>query len=199
MSDFLYEINDTNELKDQGGSFVDAGIVENLELDRIESKESKNGNKFLAFYFKDLSGSEVPKTEWAPKDEDPNKLKSKINKQMTRIHHMLVASGIMTKEELNIKADSFEDFGAQLVKVVGDKAKGIKLRAKVVYDNNNFTTLPNYTKYIWIEPMTVSKEESKIRLLSIDKMERVQPDVEKPAIDPYELENKTDLGDKLPY
>ncbi len=190
MSDFLYEINDTNELKDQGGSFVDAGIIENLELARVESKESKNGNKFLAFYFKDLSGSEVPKTEWAPKDEDPVKLKGKINKQMTRIHHMLVASGILTKEELTIKASSFEDFGAQLVKVIGEKAQGIKLRAKVVYDNNNFTTLPNYTKYIWIEPMTVSKEESKIRILSIDKMERVQPDAEKPTVDPFETENK---------
>lgn len=192
MNDFLYNIDETNELKDQGGSFVDAGIIENLELDRIEVKESKNSNKFMCFYFKDLSGAEVPKTEWEPKDEDPEKLKGKISKQMTRIHHMLVASGILTKEELNIKAASFEDFGNQLVKVVGDKAKGVKLRAKVVYDDNNFTTLPNYTKYIWIEPMSVTKEESKIRVLSIDKMERVKPDAEKPTVDPFETDSKTE-------
>jgi hypothetical protein len=198
MSDFLYAIDNTNELKDQGGSFVDAGIIENLELDRIESKESKNANKFLCFYFKDLSGAEVPKTEWQPKSrdgEDAAVLKGKINKQMTRVHHMLVASGILTNEELNIKAESFEDFGTQLIRVVGDKAKGVKIRAKVVYDDNNFTTLPNYTKYIWIEPMTVSKEESKIRVLSIDKMERVQPDSEKSKVDPFE----TKTGSELPF
>ena len=197
MSDFLYAIDNTNELKDQGGSFVDAGIIENLELDRIESKESKNGNKFFVFTFKDLSGSEVPKTEWQPKaGDDPSVLKGKINKQMTRIHHMLVASGILTNEELNIKAESFEDFGAQLIRVVGDKAKGVKIRAKVVYDDNNFTTLPNYTKYIWIEPMTIVKEESKIRVLSIDKMERVQPDSEeKSKANPFE----TKTGSELPF
>lgn len=190
MSDFLYNIDETNELIDKGGSFVDAGIKDNLELDRIESKESKNGNKFLAFYFKDLSGAEVPKTEWQPKGDDPAVLKGKINKQMTRIHHMLVASGILTSEELNIKAASFEDFGEQLVKIVGDKGKGIKIRAKVVYDDNNFTTLPNYTKYIWIEPMTVSREESKIRVLSIDKMERVQADANNASANPFETDNK---------
>lgn len=197
MSDFLYAIDNTNELKDQGGSFVDAGIIENLELDRIESRESKNGNKFLCFYFKDLSGAEVPKTEWQPKDTgEPTVLKGKINKQMTRVHHMLVASGILTNEELNIKAESFEDFGTQLIRVVGDKAKGVKIRAKVVYDDNNFTTLPNYTKYIWIEPMTIIKEESKIRVLSIDKMERVQPDQDNGKANPFETKTGTE---QLPF
>lgn len=199
-----FKISGENKLQDQGSSFIEAGIHEDLEFDRITYNVSANGNKFLAFYLKDLSGAEVSKTEWEPKDEDPEKLKNKVNNQMIRIHHMLVGSGMLS--EVNIEADNFEEFANKLINLVGDKYKGVKVRAKVVYDDNNYTTLPNYTKYVWIEPMSVPKEKSKIRVLGIDRMERIKPDDTFSQNNPFEnsemLESeKDDNKDKenLPF
>jgi len=179
-----FKISKENKLQDQGSSFIEAGIHEDLEFDRITYNVSANGNKFLAFYLKDLSGAEVSKTEWEPKDENPEKLKNKVNNQMIRIHHILVGSGVLS--EINIEADDFEEFANKLIDLVGDKYKDVKIRAKVVYDDNNYTTLPNYTKYIWIEPMSVPKEKSKIRILGIDRMERIRPDDTSSQSNPFE-------------
>jgi hypothetical protein len=183
----LYNLNSTTKIEEKGGNFIEAGIKENLSFSRVVHSESPNGNKFLAFYFKDLSGAEVPKTEWEPKGNTEDEISEKVKKQMKRINHMLVDSGILKEEYLNIKADSFADFAKQLVVIIDTKGnKDVKFRAKVVYDDNNFTTLPAYTKYKFIEPMSVPVEKSKLRVLGIDKMERVRPDVTPGTSNPFE-------------
>lgn len=176
----LYKANSENKVTNEA-TFIEAGIVEPLVLDRIESKESKNGNKFLAFYFKNKSDSEVSKTEWEPKlrqGEDEKVLQGKADNLMSRLNHMLVDSGILQESEFNFEFNSFEELGQKLISLVIDsgKHKDKEIRAKVVYDNNGYTTLPNYTKYTWIESTSIPKEESKIGILSIDQMERVKAD-----------------------
>lgn len=187
----LYKANTENKVTNST-SFIDAGIVEPLELDRIESKTSKNENNFLAFYFKDQSGAEVSKTEWEPKDKnnDQTVLQQKANRLMARLNHILVDSGILQQEEMNFEVNSFKELGDKIIAlaITSGRNKGKGIRAKVVYEDSGFTTLPNYTKYPWIEPVTLPKEESKIRILGIDKTERVKADesptkVENPFID----------------
>ena len=98
----LYKASTENKVT-SSVSFIDAGITEPLELNRIESKTSKNGNNFLAFYFKDQSGAEVSKTEWEPKDNDPTVLQQKADRLMARINHMLVDSQILQEAEMNFE------------------------------------------------------------------------------------------------
>jgi hypothetical protein len=173
----LYKASAENKVT-SSVSFIEASITEPLELNRIESKTSKNDNNFLAFYFKDQSGAEVSKTEWEPKDNDPKILQGKADRLMARINHMLVDSGILQEEEMKFEINSFNELGDKLIAlaITSGKNKGKLIRAKVVYDKSGFTTLPNYTTYPWIEPVSLAKEESKIRILGIDIMERVKPD-----------------------
>ena len=194
----LYKASSENKVTNDI-SFIEGGINESLELDRIESKSSKNGNNFIAFYFKDQSGSEVSKTEWEPKDNDPKILQEKADRLMSRINHMLVDSGILQESEMNFEISSFDELGQKLIAlaITSGKNKGKKIRAKVVYDNSGFTTLPNYTKYPWIEPMTISKEESKLRILGIDQVERITPDAQTSSanVNPFETTTAVDEND----
>ena len=55
--------------------------------------------------------------------------------------------------------------------------KDILVRVKIVYNDNNYTTLPRYTKYTFIEPMILPEgETSSIVELSIDKFTVVAED-----------------------
>ena len=190
----LYKANSENKVTNEV-LFIDAGVREPLELVRIENKISKNGNKFLAIYLKDKSGAEVSKTEWEPKDNDPKILQQKADRLMARLNHMLVDSGILREEEMKFEVNSFDELGQKLIDLVitSGRNKGKYIRAKVVYDDNGFTTLPNYTKYTWIESVSVPKEESKIKLLSIDKIERVKADAPNAAnINPFDTDPDID-------
>ena len=194
----VYTLNKETKIEEKGGNFVEAGIRENLSYSRVRYGESAKGNKFIALYFKDLSGAEVPKTEWEPKGATDDELNTKIKKQMKRINHMLVTSGILQEEDLNIKSTDFEDFANKLIAVLDKKADiNSKFRAKVVYDNNNFTTLPNYSEYKFIEPMSVSAETSKLRILGIDKINRIKPDAIITTVNPFELENTTEASNLI--
>jgi len=190
----MFKANSDNKITATASKFVEGGVKENLELDRIELGTSKNGNNFIALYWKDLSGAEVSKTEWEPKmnkGETPEILQEKSDKLMKRMHHMLVKSDILTEEEWGFEVTSFDALGKELIKRVIDteKHKGVKVRAKVVYDKNNYTTLPAYTTAVWIENMTVL--ETEMRKLSIDKYDRVEPSaIRQTEVNPFNNENK---------
>lgn len=162
-----------------GSSYLEPGIYENIVLSDVVYKETDNGNKFIAFYFKDENGNTVPKTEWEPREGD--NIETKVNNQLARIKHIAVNSGIMSKDEFVFKAENFEQLAKQVeekLRAKKDKWDSHKLRIKVVYDFNNYTTLPSYTKFAWLESMDVPKDQSKVKILPIDKMERDVPDEE---------------------
>jgi len=193
--------------KDLRGSFdatpyLDAGIHENCKLDRVEYGKSDKGNEFVAFYFKNPSGSQVSKTEWPVRLPEPltklspeayaadtssekNMYESMIANQMARIKHICVDSGFVSEDSFTFEVNTFEEFAKAIISLLGESYKDKLVRIKVIYDRNNFTSLPSYTRYVWIEPMTVSIEESKMRILSIDKMERVHADNEANTPNPF--------------
>lgn len=207
--------------KDLKGNFdatpyLGPGIHENCELSNVEYGVSEKGNEFLAFYFKNTSGSQVSKTEWPVREPDLSKAENEedrknmqsayesiVTNQMARIKHICVDSGIVDNDAFTFEADTFKDFAQAVVKLLGDNYKGKKIRIKVVYDRNNFTSLPSYTRYVWIEPMSISSEDSKMRILGIDKMQRTQPDTEQDNPNPFDNSTKSgsDGDDKndLPF
>ncbi len=151
-------------------NYLPAGIHENVVLNYAKFEISPNGNKFMEFCLS-KNGQIIKHTEWEPTkgtfvqtDED---LQKKIDNQFSRILQILVC--YYKDDELEFEGESFTDFAKWVVEKleVVDKAK--KLRAKVVYNKNGYTTLPAYSKYTFIEPMELPEgEPSKITELSID-------------------------------
>lgn len=182
-------------------SWMDVGIKENCKLDRVESKQTDKGNKFIAFYFVNEAGEEVSKTEWEP-FEGKNK-EQKAENQLQRIKHIITT--YIPEENFDIKASSFEDMAEKVKEILGNSYKDVKVRLKVVYDSKGYTTLPSYTfnknkgKYAFIEKMS---DEQQMEITSYDALERPKPDKEIPANNPlYNNNNPTndEKSDDLPF
>lgn len=168
-------------------NFMDVGIQENVELIDIRFDKSPNDNKFLVFKFKNERGQELSHTEWEPTDKDETRLNQKITNQIKRIKH--IAKRYMPEDAFDINASDFEGFALKTIQLFGDKFKGVKVRVKVVYSNSNYTSLPNYVPFL--ENMSVPKEDSKLEILSIDKMVRDRADRETPVANPLDVINDT--------
>lgn len=170
-------------------NFMDSGIHENVELVNIRYDTSpKEGNKFLVFEFKNEKGQELAHTEWEPRDADETRLNQKITNQIKRIKHL--AKRFIPEDQFNFEASDFESFARETIQRFADKYKGVKLRLKVVYSNSNYTSLPNYIPFA--ENMNIPKEESKLEILSIDKMIRDRADRETPTANPLENMSSSD-------
>lgn len=153
----------------KSASFIDVGIHENIEVEGVRYAVSENGNKFIAISYVDENGNKLTKTEWEPKGQDVDAVAKKVASQMERFTQFLYT---FIPDTTKFTATSFEDFANKFMLALGDRYKGVKIRLKVVYDRKNWTSTPDYGKYRWIEPMTISKDASKIRELTIDKFKK---------------------------
>lgn len=161
--------NDIQTENTSGFNFIDVGIHDNVELTNVRYDVSPNGNQFLAFDFQDEKGKTLSHTEWFPGDGADSKIKN----QMKRVRHIVVK--YIPEEKYIFEANNFKDFAEKTIALLGESYKGVKVRLKVTYNNNNWADLPNYLPFI--EKMDVPKEKSKLEILSIDKMQKdVQPD-----------------------
>jgi len=174
MANIDYNITADFDSESSGTNFMDVGIHENVELTRIVYSTTENGNQFLAFYFKDENGAELSHTEWEPKDKDMDlvKLQSKTQNQMKRVHHIMTK--YISKDEAKLKVNSFKEFAESVISKLANNFEGVKVRIKVIYSWNDFTSLPKYTPFI--ENMSISKEDSKLKISSIDKMSKDKKD-----------------------
>ena len=208
----IYKMTD-DVLEDvKGQSWMDVGIHENIELVNVAVETSKNGNPFIAFYFENERGERASKTEWEvnaskPIDQMDEKEKaiylSRIKNQMTRISN--IAKQFIDKKELLFESPDFKSFIETIKLKLNGKYEGIKLRIKIIYDYNDWATLPSYTKYTWIERMAdVPSDKSKIKIInSVDKLVKSnsRPDTfkrdENPLIE--STSQKTETVDALPF
>lgn len=175
----IYKMTEDILVDVQGQSWMDVGIHENVELIDIVSETSQNGNPYLAFYFENEKGEKVSKTEWEVKADKPleqmnstekEHYLSKVKNQMARVG--LIARQFVDKSELLFAATNFKHFADTIKAKLEGKTRGVKLRIKVIFDYNDWATLPSYIKTPWIEKMDdVPKEKSKIKIIDVlDKM-----------------------------
>lgn len=179
----LYSVTPDLQKKDVSNRYMGVGIHENSELVSLEYKVTEKGSEFFAFYFENELNEKLSHTEWKVSlKKDLNEMNDKESKmyfslvtsQIKRIN--AIVTTFITEEEFRlVKGNTFEEFALNTIKALGDKYKGVKLRIKVIYDKRNFTALPSYTNYDWIELMTIPKEESKIKILAKDKMAKDAP------------------------
>jgi hypothetical protein len=180
-------------------NYVDVGIHNNCEMVKMVVDTSVNGNHFIAFYFENEDGKTFSHTEWAPKSDDPIKLENKTRNLLKRVKH-IATKYISTEVFDGIVSSDFNSFCSGVVKAIGEKYKGVKVRIKVTYNNKNFTSFPNYTPFI--EKMDV--EKTKLTIGSIDKVVKDVADRE-PVVtgNPFEpvVETSTTVVDKddLPF
>jgi len=178
----LYKVTEDLQKKNVSNRYMDVGINENVELISVEYKPTDK-TEFIAFYFENEDKAKLSHTEWkirqsvplAEMEPDAATLHLRlVNEQVRRIN-AIVTTFIPEEEFLKVGGNTFEEFCKATITALGDSYKGVKVRIKVVYDRRNFTSLPRYTNYTWIERMTVPKEESEIKIFSNDKLTKTLP------------------------
>lgn len=179
--------------------YIPVGIQENVALKSAKVTTSPNGNLFLEITF-EKDGATLTQTEWKPtkfgnmSDED---LQKKEDTQFSRMMQILLC--FYKDEELIFNATSFEGWAEEVANYLNRADKSKLLRVKVVYNNKNYTTLPTYAKYTFIEPMSVSKEESSIIELGIDKFTRSVIADQESDKDPLNVVEETSDENGLPF
>jgi len=179
----LYTITPDIQKKDVSNRYMSTGIHNDCELVSIEYKKTDKGSELIAFYFENAFQEKLNHTEWRvmpTKDintmgEAESKIYlSLVTAQIRRIN--AIATTFISEEAFRkVKGNTFEEFCTNVIAAIGESYKGVKVRIKVVYDKRNFTALPSYTNYEWIELMTVPVEDSKIKILPKDKMTKSAP------------------------
>lgn len=185
-----------------GNKYLEAGIHDNVKLVSARAATSINGNKFLEIKF-EKEGKELIHTEWEP---TPNPTVSaeenqkKATNQVSRI--MQILKCFYPKEALTFSGESYSEFINWVVNLLNTADKSKLVRLKVVYNSKGYTTLPNYAKFIFIEPMNLPEgQSSKISILGIDTIVKptVVADKEAIEINPLESTNTTSSANDLPF
>ena len=179
--------------------YIPVGIQENVALKSAKVTTSPNGNLFLEITF-EKDGATLTQTEWKPtkfgnmSDED---LQKKEDTQFSRMMQILLC--FYKDEELIFNATNFEGWAEEIANYLNKADKSKLLRVKVVYNNKNYTTLPTYAKYTFIEPMSIPKEESSIIELGIDKFTRSVVADQESNTDPLNVVEETSSENDLPF
>ena len=209
--DNLYHFDDTVEIDVDRPTYIGAGIKEDIFLKRVEYGSTDKGNEFLAFYFENVQGDKLSHTEWPPRPstsfddlsaEDKENFLKKVKNQKNRIKQIIKT--YLPKEKFDLKPESFKEYAEDIIKLLKGKIEDVPIRVKIVFNEKGFTTLPKYSKYKFIELMTVPKELSKIQPMDIDIFVRptsVTPNV-KSTSNTLEInteEEVTDIKSNLPF
>lgn len=178
-----YIVNKSVNSEARQRNFIDVGIHDNVKITNIELKLSPNNNWFLTITF-EKDGKTLIHTEFEPKDRNGNILENKQLNQIKRLKH--IATKFMPEEEFEFETPDFKSFCEQFIKRMKGKYENKLSRVKVVYANNNYTSLPSYVPFI--EPMDTPKEKTTLEMTSIDKLTRDNPDKNVGTPNPYNLD-----------
>lgn len=170
----MYSKERANSIVKNDVKYISTGIIENVSLKSARSEVSPNGNRFLEITF-EKDGATLVHTEWEPVMgqfvTSQEELQKKADNQYSRMLQILVC--FYKDEEINFEGESFKEFASYIATMLNNANKDIKLRVKVVYNDKGYTTLPNYAKYTFIEPMVLPEgKTSAIVKLNIDKFEK---------------------------
>ena len=102
-------------------------------------------------------------------------------------------------EELIFNSSTFEGWAKEVADYLNKADKSKLVRVKIVYDNKGYTTLPSYAKYTFIEPMTVSKENSAIVELGIDNFTRPIIADNEEVVDSLKVTTNEENPNDLPF
>lgn len=200
----IYSTELANQIQESKNKYLEAGIHDNVKFVSVRVDKSINGNIFIEFKF-EKDEQTMTHTEWESTKkpmESEEDFQNRANRQVKRILQIL--SCFYPKEALVFTGSSFSEFANWVVNLLNAANKDILLRVKIVYNNKGYTTLPNYCKFTFIEPMNLPEGQvSKITELNIDVFVRpITADKETTDVNPLD---KVDKGvadtqnDDLPF
>lgn len=200
----IYSTELANQIQESKNKYLEAGIHDNVKFVSARVDKSINGNIFIEFKF-EKDEQTMTHTEWESTKkpmESEEDFQNRANRQVKRILQIL--SCFYPKEALVFTGSSFSEFANWVVNLLNAANKDILLRVKIVYNNKGYTTLPNYCKFTFIEPMNLPEGQvSKITELNIDVFVRpITADKETTDVNPLD---KVDKGvadtqnDDLPF
>lgn len=195
----IYSSQRAQAIQKKDIAFLGAGIHDNVTLESVRVDKSPSDNSFIEFKFVAPDGKSVIHTEWEPRkigDMTDDMLQIKCDNQFARIDQILECF-YPNKESRQFTGENFTQFINWVATMLNNADKSIRLRIKVVYNNNGYTTLPKYAKYRFIEPMSVvDKGESVIVKLGIDQFEKpIIADIEQSNPNPL---NSTQINNDNP-
>ena len=188
----MYSKERAQQIVKKDVKYIPAGIQENVALRSARVTTSPQGNLFLEIVF-EKDGATLIQTEWKPTQfgnmtvEDVQK---KEDNQFSRMMQILLC--FYKNEELIFNSTTFEGWAKEISDYLNKADKTKLLRVKIVYNNKGYTTLPTYAKYTFIEPMTISKEDSTIVELGIDKFTRPIVADKEEIVDPINTTTETE-------
>ena len=163
--------------QDNVGIFIPAGIHEDVSLHEVKVKDTPSGTKvFEVSYRKD--NKTTYQTEWLH-PEDPVERQEKVAAKI-----LCVLKAFFSQETIDkIEVENVLDLAIKAEAALNSVKDATKLRTKFVYVKDK-VTIPRYSKFTWIEPMTIPKEESKIQWMA--NIDRDTPEmtipIEQPAL-----------------
>lgn len=186
-----YSKKAAQEVSDFKSKYMNAGINENVTLDKVEVKVSPNGNKMFDITFVNDQGQTAIHTEWEPKPamwmKDASDLERNQARQFKKMLQILMC--YYTDEQINFEGEDFMSFANYIATMLNAADKTKKLRLKLVYNKNGYTTIPTSVDDTFIEPMDVA--ESKIKLTAKDVVVR-------PVIADTEVKNDNPFAPTTP-
>lgn len=157
-----YSKKAAQEVSDFKSKYMPAGINENVTLDKVEVKVSPNGNKMFDITFVNEQGQTAIHTEWEPKMAPWMKDKSDLERNQARQYKKMlqILLCFYTDEQINFEGDDFMGFANYIAMMLNAANKTKKLRLKLVYNKDGYTTLPTAVDDAFIEPMELGDGES---------------------------------------
>ena len=174
----------TTNNEEFNSSYMPVGINENVTLKEVNVNKSPNGRDFLEIVFENNLGQTATMTEWKNEknmwiatDDD---LQRRDDAQFGRILQIIDA---VNGEHPDFEGNSFAEM-INWVKSILTAPNNRQLRLKVIYDKKGFTQVSK--NGVFVEPTSVAKEQSQIKLWKNDLLER--PIVaDKEATDPLSV------------
>lgn len=159
-----YSKKAAQEVSDFKSKYMPAGINENVTLDKVEVKTSPNGNKMFDITFINESGQTAVHTEWEPKMAPWMKDKSDLERNQARqFKKMLqILLCFYKDEQINFEGEDFMSFANYIATMLNAADKTKKLRLKLVYNKDGYTTIPTTVDDTFVEPMDITESNIKI-------------------------------------
>ena len=159
-----YSKKAAQEVSDFKSKYMPAGINENVTLDKVEVKVSPNGNKMFDITFVNEQSQTAVHTEWEPKMAPWMKDKSDLERNQARqFKKMLqILLCFYKDEQINFEGEDFMSFANYIATMLNAADKTKKLRLKLVYNKDGYTTIPTAVDDTFIEPMDVTESNIKI-------------------------------------
>ena len=167
LNDASYDASSNSAIFNNGV----AGVVDNckarLERTKQDDKENPNAPDYKIF-FADSAGAEVNMAFWYPKEDDSNENIIRFLKKLKHISHCFCG------DDAQLPSGSPKVILDGVMKMVKDT--GLAMPVRVV---TNYGTTGREKRYLnvrnfvpFVEPMTVLKDETRLRPVNIENLER---------------------------